>query len=1033
MHLQYEDIFPESGIQKRVILSEDRTRITDERLKEQRYKGHRIWRKVIHTHELPQPLPMIKPQTGDLPLQQLDRAHVQQYIDNIREGTIFTDGSYEKFGCPINTFFGLEHTTMARAAVVIQPRGERSMQANTVAIRIIDGQVIPGVNAFHMELLSAMVASKIRHIAHRGQTFASRTTEIWTDCKAVCDLANELPDKPWRHDGFPLLASIWRTNKTSAHMRWVRSHAERRLTQDKWTIEECGNIIADDVASDKPTLRPTEHIATREITTAQILTTLVQESKWTLTRQGLPVLTSPLELVQEARWMEYIQNRDNERTIQNNKTVKWQHLTLHAAAEFHDIHKASHTQRARISRIVYNWYFTGAKKAKCQTPTVGIQYQAPEKCPICKTEDDTQCHLICDCKHIEAVRVRETIMQETKDYINKELRPHTMEWNCATTICSLADTTSNSINPHYIWLGTWSPQQVQEVKTSTAWPEGKIADNHPINKVISTLGKIFARGTLAMLDVRHRILNKIQQVTHLLKHRQRKHHRSTVMGLTLPALTATTTDDFISNLRQEITTIRHKPTHKSHPITNLTPLNIPQSIHPTFQPLKKPHNHRTPDKPHLTPASKLNTPRPVQQKITTFTHTPESSTQEHDIGTRHVFTMRDTEIIQRYIHMQDSNRDIGFDPQGHSNSGIRTLTAMTVKVLRNYLIADVEHWLTGDNIDNIGDILNLSSPEPQHAGSYLFVNTRLMQQLYHDKQYNYSSVKNWGRARKNKPGINIFHYDSLYIPFNFTGMHWTGAIVKIKEKKIIYKDSMNDMRNPKHNGKGRTELHILKKYLTDDIHRRTGIIGREGITREDTIRLGKPTEWETVRNTRTNMIQENDSDCGICYLANMLYDTQKRPTSIHISHIPTIRKQLFILLMSYNTLPHHNPNNIHDRGMAFTGVKHKQYNQQTENGRENREHKGGIDKDTTKKKIGTRGGGEILVITHDNTLKSRIIHKPPTTRVLHFQSTYHYSRNVNTQLVTLHNTNHSTSKDGKQNKTESSRHGGWAHPRGGIG
>ena len=278
---------------------------------------------------------------------------------------------------------------------------------------------------------------------------------------------------------------------------------------------------------------------------------------------------------------------------------------------------------------------------------------------------------------------------------------------------------------------------------------------------------------------------------------------------------------------------------------------------------------------------------------------------EEDIGTRETILPTEQDTIDRYTNLPDSDTDIGFDPTGHADPRSQLLTKMTTKTLRNYLIQDVQHWLTGDNIDNISDILNMASPPPNTPGSYHFVSSRLMQLLYFNNKYDYSKVKTWGRTRGRR-GNNFFDYDTLYFPFNFTGNHWTGAIVKLKEKKIIYRDSMNEMDNPRHAKKGRMELQTLKQYLTDEIQRRRGITGWEGLQNNEIQRLGKPKEWETIRNTRNNMIQENIIDCGICYLANMLYDTQNRLPLIHITHMPLFRKQIFTLLMRYhntNTLP----------------------------------------------------------------------------------------------------------------------------------
>ena len=531
VNMTFEEIFPAGQREHcRIILSEDRTKHNDGALRATKYTQHKVWRKVLHRYQLPRPQPMAPPTPADRPLQAVDRPNINQHLELIHNSAIFTDGSYEKHGCPINAFFGLEHDTRARAAVIIQPIGNRTLHHNTIAIRITDGHIIPGVNAYHMELLSAMLASKIRFMAGRAHG-QECTANIWTDCKAVQDLANEQPNKPWKHNGFPLLQSLWRTQAQSSPIQWVRSHAEKTKKPQDWTAEECGNVMADNMASAQPTQRPSDHIRTTDITTRALLQTVLSESKWTLTQHGLPLLTSPLELVKLARWeKDYIHKRDDNRIV-DHKNIKWQNLSLRAAAGFHGMERATHTRRARVSRIVYNWYFTGAKRARCAKEQVGVQYTTPEVCPLCKEEDDTQCHLVCACDHDDTRRTRERIQTEIKEYIRTNLKENSTAWRCAQSIYKLADTSSGSINPHYIWLGTWSPQQIQTVKEETGCNIGHIADNHPVHTVIKDLGKIFAYGALAMLDARHHGLKKARQATSLLKKKQRNPHRSAVSGL----------------------------------------------------------------------------------------------------------------------------------------------------------------------------------------------------------------------------------------------------------------------------------------------------------------------------------------------------------------------------------------------------------------------------------------------------------------------------------------------------------------------
>ena len=434
-----------------------------------------------------------------------------------------------------------------------------------------------------------------------------------------------------------------------------------------------------------------------------------------------------------------------------------------------------------------------------------------------------------------------------------------------------------------------------------------------MHTVIKDLGKIFAYGALAMLDARHHGLKKARQATSLLKKKQRNPHRSAVIGLQLPTpksaqqVTQDIQDQINSDLKLLWKAKHKKPTQQ---ITNKTPLNIPTSIHATFQPLHNKSALKPPTAPPLIAITR-HKPKISQTKITTFintrdthTHTGRDTVAEADIGTRHVISKEDQNLIDRYIQLGDTT-DVAFNPSGHRDTMGAKLYPMTTKEIRNYLVTDDQHCLTGDNINNICDIINKDSPAEGAAGSYFFISTRLMQQLYHEDKYDYAQVKNVGKARGTYKGNNLLKYDTLYVPFNFSGGHWTGAIVSLKNKKIIYKDSL--WSNIEGKKSGRQEIHVLKRWLRDEIQRRRWAQGGEGISKAEIIRLGRPTEWETLNIERTNIRQTNVIDCGVCYIANMLYDTQSRIHALHIAHIPLIRKQLFLLLMQYNHTSTHMP------------------------------------------------------------------------------------------------------------------------------
>ena len=925
LHLSYSDIFSPTSTHPiyQVILSPDIPRP----------RGQGVQRKVLYSFPSTSPLPFPSPSackssTNTLP----GRLNIQQYHQDIEHSTIYTDASYSITQHPIDAFFHRPPTqpNKATAAIVFQPRSHNSIQPTTLAIRIIDGHIIPNVNPFLLETLALAVAAKLRRTINKARIHDPTFLPIHSDCKAGITLATQ-PDKTsWRSTAFYLLRAINRDTSPDC-LHWVRSHAERRTKdQTKWTQHEHGNFIADQFASDTPPIRPTGSLPTLTITAMQALQHLLLDEEWVVINDtGLPHLQSAMRTVQIARWEQYIATRDAARQLKTHP-LKWCTLSLRTAAQVHLTNNLSYTECARVTKLAYDWYFHGAKMVQGSTD----KYPTPLPCPLCG-EDDTQYHMLCGCTHPPVAVVRTNMICKISALMNK-LDPFSGQYKCLDAIRHLADTsTITHPSHHFIWMGTWSPSQIQYLKDSLAGTQfsATTANTDPIISTLRTTCKGLARTAMEILNARQAAIRQFHRASARLYRRERRPpHRALHHSLTRdPRKHITPAPTLEARGITIITTMFPKratqPTLRSFlqpGVDNATPpiLNIPSSITPKYQRrtldgyLKLP-SQTTSVTRSTSSTSRCHTPsssappssivksRPVTTSPRNNPHTPSfqfdtrftypQSTHTltfptHSlptilVGTRYSHTPPELQLLNSIRTRTDSSTVLTH----HTLAGA---LQMNVTDYQRVLGTHDGGWLNDTSITCTLRLFNLSSPPAGTTGSYIGLDALFFSQLISPtRAYTYENVSTWFSQDHS---INPLMYDTIYIVVNLSNSHWTGLIIDTNLRHVTYYDSLGDYSSEKNN-----VLYYTRRWLSDEIRTQT-LLSR--ITEDRTLTLGDPCDWAYAHNPTPSPTQTSSVDCGIFVLTTFLYHIQGRAPVYHQDQMHTLRNQFAHALLTF-TLP----------------------------------------------------------------------------------------------------------------------------------
>ena len=360
---------------------------------------------------------------------------------------------------------------------------------------------IRGCNAYIMESLAITLACILRRAIRTSHP--DSTLPIYTDCKSARHHALNPPIHPWTSTAYFLYSILWTLHPTAADLYWTPSHPERR-TRDfsRWTDLEWGNQIADQFASPSP---PSSLGHQFSITASDLLRFLQCQSSWHIVDGQYPLLSSPLVCVQQARHQVYLSARDSARQLRG-KQVIWSSLSLSRTGLWANSVQASYPLRARIAKLVYDWYIHGAKRTLSST----ARFPSPAPCALCG-DDDTRFHMLCGCDHPTIRAIRTSTIISISSYISS-LAPHSHAHTCAAAYRLLLDPQS-SMDPHLLWAGTLSPQHLNFLQAHTPPLLEAIHPSHPTYKALRKVSGIVLRGSLSILSARHSAITR--QAYHL--------------------------------------------------------------------------------------------------------------------------------------------------------------------------------------------------------------------------------------------------------------------------------------------------------------------------------------------------------------------------------------------------------------------------------------------------------------------------------------------------------------------------------------
>jgi sentrin-specific protease 1 len=151
--------------------------------------------------------------------------------------------------------------------------------------------------------------------------------------------------------------------------------------------------------------------------------------------------------------------------------------------------------------------------------------------------------------------------------------------------------------------------------------------------------------------------------------------------------------------------------------------------------------------------------------------------------------------------------------------------------------------------------------------------TKLMQR----NQYSYAGVKRWTRK------VDLFAMDKVIIPIHL-GVHWTCAVINLRDKQFEYYDSMNG------SARGKQILKDLQRYIQDES------MDKKGVTLDTS-------SWSFVIPDSYDLPQqENSHDCGVftCKFANFV--GQDLDITFSQEHMPYFRNRMALEIANKRVL-----------------------------------------------------------------------------------------------------------------------------------
>ena len=159
----------------------------------------------------------------------------------------------------------------------------------------------------------------------------------------------------------------------------------------------------------------------------------------------------------------------------------------------------------------------------------------------------------------------------------------------------------------------------------------------------------------------------------------------------------------------------------------------------------------------------------------------------------------------------------------------------------------------------------LSMMDGVRKGSYFF--DTLLMQCYVDN----TNGKNDLQIKNITRGVDIFSYESIFIPLNIGNCHWTLIVIKLDLKEIHYYDSMN--------GKGEKHTAIAMGWLANEMKIKKNM---------DIV----VSEWNIIVKA-DNPKQYNDgNECGMFTIMCADFLSDGLPLTYNLSEMPFFRMKV---------------------------------------------------------------------------------------------------------------------------------------------
>ena len=123
--------------------------------------------------------------------------------------------------------------------------------------------------------------------------------------------------------------------------------------------------------------------------------------------------------------------------------------------------------------------------------------------------------------------------------------------------------------------------------------------------------------------------------------------------------------------------------------------------------------------------------------------------------------------------------------------------------------------------------------------------------------------------------FDIFVRDKLFFPINIEGSHWTLVIVKIQDKRIVYRDALG------HSGEIYTKA--IKQYIFDEWQHKKGTPMTQ-VQMDEWVEMPMPPD--------SSPLQHNGFDCGmfVCMYAD--YMLNNLPEQFSQDDMPMLREKI---------------------------------------------------------------------------------------------------------------------------------------------